>query len=251
MQGVGIALTAVALLLAASAGLPHAAAELVIQIDLNDHAAAQGPPNYWNTWGGSPTWWAGDQSFDLYDTGGIDTTYDAAVGGGAGSFTGTSEYTDQAGAFASTAWGQAAADYWFVGQSVEGGDDSNANITFTLDKTKTYKIEVIGSRSSAADRKGVYTVNDTDPDGTAFDAYYDAYVDGYSAGSVIVWDNVAPDATTGEVVFKLRNEGSEGHAYLSAMRVTEIPEPATMGLLGLGALAGLASRTARRRRRCS
>lgn len=91
----------------------------------------------------------------------------------------------------------------------------------------------------------------------------DSFTNTSSAGATVMTTNVANDTTilpiingtTGYVArFDAINAGSDGsiviqlsaigtNGYVNAIRLAEVPEPATMGLLGLGALAILRRRS--------
>ena len=57
-------------------------------------------------------------------------------------------------------------------------------------------------------------------------------VDGYANGNWMSWPSVSPDGS-GQIVVDFGQAGAIQAAF-NAMRVVTVPEPATMGLLGLG-----------------
>ena len=152
----------------------------------------------------------------------------------------------------------ATGDYCYLGPAAS----SSMLLTFRspavgggLDPSKTYKVEVIASSYYSGGVVGDYTVNDKDS--TNLDVNdvpvsddFDAYADGYNADPHIMmtWTGVKAVLNESEDYYeiKLLVTRTGNYAALNAVNLT-IPEPATMGLLGLG-FAGMAVLRRRRRR---
>ena len=56
----------------------------------------------------------------------------------------------------------------------------------------------------------------------------------------MTWSSVSPSA--GQVTLTVRHDENSDRGRLNAMRIVEVPEPATLAVLGLGALAALCRR---------
>jgi len=112
--------------------------------------------------------------------------------------------------------------------------DWNATWTVTfsgLDSSKLYDLEVISSKKSNG-RHCPFQITTGTGDDTVYDWY--ATDDGYTPGGWMSWEDVSPDAS-GTIVLKA-GKALSASIYINAMRLVEVPEPATMGMLGLGTL---------------
>lgn len=121
---------------------------------------------------------------------------------------------------------------------------SNAMIEFDfkgLDPALTYTIEAISSRNSSSgyDNANVaWRAIGAVTSSTTFNAYQNGYV----AGSWLTWADVAPDAT-GKIAIQVGvPSGTTPNLYLNAIRLYAVPEPATLLLLGLAGLIPLRRR---------
>jgi len=64
---------------------------------------------------------------------------------------------------------------------------------------------------------------------------FNAHSDGYVAHRVMVWEEIAPNAS-GELRLFITPKDDNCFGYLAAMRIEEIPEPAGALLLSVGGL---------------
>lgn len=87
-----------------------------------------------------------------------------------------------------------------------------------LDLTKTYRVEVLGSRSFGG-TYGDYQINGTLSDNRNSDDY-EAYANGYVGHEVMTWRSVAPDGS-GKITLDLYNVEASVATYLSAMRISD------------------------------
>jgi len=116
-----------------------------------------------------------------------------------------------------------------------------------LDPAKVYKIELVASANGnsydSSDYKSeIYQIG-------ADAKTFNPLVDGWANGDWMTWNNVSPSAG-GEIAISIsRDPANVGNADywapVGAMRVLEVPEPATLLILGIGGLGALV----RRRRR--
>jgi len=118
-------------------------------------------------------------------------------------------------------------DYHFL-QASSG--NPYGQITFAgLDPTKTYRVEMLGSRSFSG-TDGTFEVGGRLSDNLNSDLY-SAYTDGYQRHEVMTWRDVP--ATGGQIVLDAYNATPSAATYLSAMRLTEQAQPQTV-LIDLG-----------------
>lgn len=105
-------------------------------------------------------------------------------------------------------------------------------VTLTgLNNAINYKIEIAstsnGGFSNDISIDGSY--GDSTPNGDNFSPK----VDGRNNGNIIVWNSVAP--ASGKIVVTIaETQAYGGQSEISALRLIEIPEPATLSLLALG-----------------
>ena len=146
-------------------------------------------------------------------------------------------------------WGEAwptAVDWVENAAAIDGFADAGAATqTFSgLDSLKNYKVEVV-SAESGLPNKVTFTIN-----GSYADKNYDNTMTGNVSQNWdmiaaranqdwMIWSSIAPNAN-GELVISQTTGGDWG--VLNAVRISEVPEPATMCLLGLGALGLLRKR---------
>lgn len=87
-----------------------------------------------------------------------------------------------------------------------------------LDPNKTYRVEIVGSRSAAGNRVFDTTVNGSFSD-TGNSNDFDARADGYTDHRAMTWRAVQP--VGGQIVVDMAPAASNQHGYLSAMRITD------------------------------
>ena len=173
--------------------------------------------------------------------------------------TATWEITDSfmAGTWSGDHWGTEDPD-WVAREAITdsfcvgGTSDYTGEVEFgSLAGDLKYTLTLIASRDRTP-RIGDYFVKGVDgtydfSDGDVSDDFY-AKEDGFTGHKQMVWTEVEPYWTGSEytISLKLAGDGGDGYSYANALRIEVVPEPATMGLLGLG-FAGMA--VLRRRRR--
>ncbi len=87
-----------------------------------------------------------------------------------------------------------------------------------LDPTKTYRVELVGSRDTSTGRNFRATVNDLFSDNLNSNVF-DAYTNGFAGHQVMTWRQLT--AANGEITVALDAAGQHGH--LNALRLTEAP----------------------------
>ncbi len=119
--------------------------------------------------------------------------------------------------------------------------DDNSTATFSgLQPGQPYRFEHVAARELGPDRIADYAVNGNFADSTPNGDDFDALLDGWDPGNILLWENAIADGN-GEITLSV----SEviGFGYLSASRIELVPAPASV------ALAGFAFGFAGRRRR--
>ena len=97
----------------------------------------------------------------------------------------------------------------------------------------TYDVGVISSYSADGNRHNYFTLNDIPFDGST-NGYFHSYDDGYVNGDWMTWSSITPDQSG--TITVVSGEAVSGQRFyrMNAMRILEIPEPATFLLVGLG-----------------
>lgn len=207
----------------------------VVLIDFNE--AHSTPGGVWNTIN-APGDATSANPFVLRSDNGIDSGIAIAL---TEAWEDSGATNDMTGAFATTHPDLApgAADYFFL-------RDTNTSGTATLsglDPDTPYRVELVVSMHTGSTRRQDTTVAgsfaDSTPDGENFYSYSDGFVD----GSLLRWNRVFPDANGNLDIGVLCRANT---AHLNAIRLTAIPEPSALLLLGCG-LAGLLAVGRRRR----
>jgi hypothetical protein len=206
--------------------------------------------NYWNSVDSTKYW------SNLTNSAGTATT----INFGFGTAGGTDSYNGPAGATAVTGPGNASTSYTnavidATALGIFGNKaaafDYYVNSTFTiqgLDPTKTYNLTFFGSHKYSTDNATVYTIYTSNDYLTAVSsASLNVQTPGaswlHNSNTVVTISNVSPQfANSIWIGFK----GADGNSgYLNAMSIEAIPEPATIGMLGLGAIGMLILRRLR------
>jgi PEP-CTERM motif-containing protein len=202
------------------------AALLDVRVDFG--GAATEPAGDWNVFSALPS---GEALMD-YNTG-ADTGATITVVGADGSSQTDDWDTSNPGPDWLDANGSAGLDYyWTTYDHV-----SEVTVVLTgLDDGKVYEVGLISSTNSASANSATYVVQDLPFDGSA-DGRWHCGIDGYYWGDWMTWSSVTPVA--GEVTLTVRHDTVADRGRLNAMRIAEVPEPATLAVLGLGALAAM------------
>lgn len=101
----------------------------------------------------------------------------------------------------------------------------------------SYRIDLVAARQSGPTeaRTADYQLNglfaDTVPNGDDFNAR----TDGYIQHSILTWNNASLD-TSGDLVLTI-DEPISSFGYLTALRISQVPEPCSLLLLGTGGIA--------------
>ena len=222
-------LTAVALLTVGSALCAPAQAGLVdIRIDLSTLV------------GSTPGNWNNITNITGLTTGLIDFNTGAAT---AVSIDGTGSpwtdfFGDDGGAFPDQGW--------LIQPATVDGAGLNVTGTYTLSGLNdgAYQLELVSARTTFG-YLNTFTVNGALANRTFLDTPvvtpWDSTIDGLEAGNWLIWDNVV--ASDGQIT--ITNAAGPGTlGILNAIRISQIPAPGGLALLGLTGLMG-----ARRRRR--
>ncbi len=243
---------AAAALLAPTAARAELVVGDVFLIDFND---AAGHPSGGDTW----NWPSNDANFVI----GSETL--ALVNSGGGGSPLTIQCTDDMRDSTNNTSGwvgppgpdwvdsNASGDYYFLYWNAQNPGSVVAGTTgavtiFGLDDDLEYTVELVSSKndSNAANPYvATYTLDDSTADQQVSSTGFNSYTSGYLGEKVMIWDSVGTGGD-GELTLKMDTVAYGKLALISAMRIEVVPEPATMGLLGLG-FAGMA--VLRRRRR--
>lgn len=124
-----------------------------------------------------------------------------------------------------------------VGQITLGG----------LDPSKAYRLELLSVRNAGTvDNR--YAVNGEFGlivDGGGSTAAWNALTDGYLAKDFMLWESVFPTAS-GQIIIDVSTTGN--YVFFNGFRISEaVPEPATVGLFGIGLVGAVGLRWRKRR----
>ncbi len=208
-----------------------------LQVFIDVGSAESSPGAKWNTID------AGDvgSGVELHDAGGTLTGVTATLANGSGCNWQTSAATGQIGAYAGTILADATGDYLYIRNTASAPWTCTLALA-GLDDSKLYQLEMSASRGPSNWPKGQFVTlggdyavgwNSTTP--------FNAQSDGHDSGKILLWEEVSP--TGGELLLTVTRSG--GDAFLNALVLTEVPEPAACMLLAIG-LGCLAFRRRRR-----
>jgi hypothetical protein len=209
---------AAAVAIAAAFAVSNCAGAIDIRVDFNDALAA---PTNWNLVS-SPS--VGSSVADLIDfSTGASTGISAVIHDNFGDSSATETVWNAPPAYRPWIDVQANQDYFFVRATLGGEvDNPTGGVTFSgLDPTKTYRVELVGSRdySSSSSRYFHAIANGMFSDDSNSDSF-NAKTQGYDGHQVMTWRQVtAPD---GELVVSLDTDTGQ-HGYINALRLTEAP----------------------------
>lgn len=186
-----------------------AAAQSWIQIDLNE----AGPGAGGGTWNvvSTPTSSVGY----LVDTDGVATPATLAISAGWQDST----YFGAKGAYATTVFGNSADDYFFI-RSKENGY-TNGTITVSgLSNGVPYAVQLASSMAdSSQSRVADFRVNGVFGTSTPSGQNFDSRLDGYYAGSIIMWAPAYPVGGQFVISIVRRSTVAEATASLNAIRI--------------------------------
>lgn len=115
------------------------------------------------------------------------------------------------------------------------GTNNFGEITFTDLTAPAYNFSVISSRAAADSiRNGTFSINGFSADNHT--GQFNAGTDGWTDRKIMTWGKVAPNEE-GKIVLAVSDP--QAHAYLSALRMVPVPEPSSITLLTVLAVAGL------------
>lgn len=215
-------LTMAATLVVMGLGSGAIASAATIQIDLN--SAATDPGAGWNVIEASAI---GGGAAPLSDSNddelpGVTVSLDSGFQ--------TSSSTANSGAFGI----DAARDYFFV-RSSDGAE--TGNIVLEGLQPGLYQVELYASISSnTTARIGDYQVNGVFGTSAENGDDFDGFANGYTGGELMVWDAMVVGANGTLSISVTTIPESTRVAVLNAVRVTLVPEPASLALLGGGSL---------------
>ena len=198
---------------------------LDIRVDFNDPTAA---PTNWNLVASSSV---SSGVADLIDFGtGTGTGISLAIDDSFHDATSSEPVWSGSPAWRSWIDVQANRDYFWVRTSYQGQTDNpTGGLTLSgLDPSKTYRIELVGSRQDSSSRNFQATVNGLFSDSLNSDPF-NASADGYNGHQVMTWRQLTADAA-GEIRVALDAAGE--HGYLNALRLTEAPAQTVLIDLG-------------------
>ena len=124
---------------------------------------------------------------------------------------------------------------------------TSATLTFSgLDPAKLYSFEIFGARSQTNTRTSLYTISSGNGNSTATLQTTGAGIGSgganYNTSNTVVFSNLAPTLSN-QITLTLQSNpttgnGAEG-AYINAMQLTVVPEPATNALLITASITGV------------
>jgi hypothetical protein len=239
-------------LVAAVAGLalatPSYGAQWLLDLGAFGNATA---PTLGGTWNVISAPGTGDQpvtgTFPLADstgstTAGVELQFTDDIIDNHGSAQGTANLVPQTGPLPDNgAWvdNNVLADYLLLATSIP--NNTTAFQFNNLDNSKTYSLEILGSReTTGTGRDGQFSANGLSPDN-----FPTGFVSQERNKTIITWAQLTP--VDGSITATMSIPSGATFAYMNGMRLSEaVPEPASLGLLGTGAVALL-----RRRRRAA
>jgi hypothetical protein len=134
-------------------------------------------------------------------------------------------------------------DWVEIAASTDGlaGKDAASTLTFSgLDTQKQYQVEVVSAYGSSnlgtvtVDINGVFANTNYDNTMTGNVSQGWSMINAFNNQDWIIWSSITPNSN-GDLVLSLANDGTNW-GILNSVRIVEVPEPATMALLGLGGL---------------
>ncbi|WP_269522949.1 hypothetical protein [Coraliomargarita parva] len=138
-------------------------------------------------------------------------------------------------------FGETGVSYFFVRDQTVDSTGITATLTISGFSGDNYKLELISSvYSDTGVRLADIQVNGSFADsGGGVALYgddYNAYTDGFLTGTPLTWNNVVPTGVSNDTItLTVATSGQDLMGFINGLRITVIPEPATMGLfIGLG-----------------